>query len=683
MTVATATTEKAKADRAKVQQTMHEFKHGTLHSGSKKGPKVTNHRQAIAIALHQAAKALADQSEKAANYGARQGQAIAGNLYRGAGGKFSGGSGGGAAAAKPEAAPSKKPDLRNQQRQARQDLTDAQRQERQQAKLEQARANVGDAAAKLLGDDMAEVLTTGDVPGDLSGVKPEYGDQLIAKGLATKYPDGSYDLSQTGRSMLRAMASGNERAAKIAIMRAQQLADRKAAAEAKRAAKPKKKRKETAGQMILRAYKAYSDKAHPPISVTARKETQAQGSFKAYKDHNGQWRWLAISSSGFEDRDGEIVSTKALTDDCARCDATSNYGPLDWWHTPIELGTCDFNAMHGGLLVESGTFHSPLVAERIAQAIATKQFEPGLSLTFEHSEPGPPVLPGRVFGNINKLGRSLLPAYKASNLASAIEVINPAIQGQSSNKEVAKKMLEQKIKQLETILGPDLVRGFLEGSEVSEKALQMAGIAYKAAAALDAPMTNAASPPADKKKLDTKAAPMSVDDLLGGAEDEAGAEDEEEAGEDPGDYEGSPSDQDTDAILQGFFDQVGKKVNGIVQVAVDQMMAAIASVGGTSEKEVSALTAVAVALKETSAALTGLGNENRALKETITALDRRLGALEGSQPPIVQRRASQGVGLLAADLPEAHQALVAKENQEADPYVGLASRMLASTLGNR
>jgi hypothetical protein len=31
--------------------TMHEFKHGTLHSGSKKGPKVKSRKQAIAIAL--------------------------------------------------------------------------------------------------------------------------------------------------------------------------------------------------------------------------------------------------------------------------------------------------------------------------------------------------------------------------------------------------------------------------------------------------------------------------------------------------------------------------------------------------------------------------------------------------------------------------------------------------------
>lgn len=38
----------------KVQKVMHEFKHGALHSGSKKGPKVKSRKQAIAIAMSEA-----------------------------------------------------------------------------------------------------------------------------------------------------------------------------------------------------------------------------------------------------------------------------------------------------------------------------------------------------------------------------------------------------------------------------------------------------------------------------------------------------------------------------------------------------------------------------------------------------------------------------------------------------
>jgi hypothetical protein len=37
-----------------MQKVMHEYKHGKLHSGSKKGPKVKSRKQAIAIALSEA-----------------------------------------------------------------------------------------------------------------------------------------------------------------------------------------------------------------------------------------------------------------------------------------------------------------------------------------------------------------------------------------------------------------------------------------------------------------------------------------------------------------------------------------------------------------------------------------------------------------------------------------------------
>jgi hypothetical protein len=40
--------------KKKIEKTMHEFKEGKLHSGSKKGPLVLNPKQAIAISLRSA-----------------------------------------------------------------------------------------------------------------------------------------------------------------------------------------------------------------------------------------------------------------------------------------------------------------------------------------------------------------------------------------------------------------------------------------------------------------------------------------------------------------------------------------------------------------------------------------------------------------------------------------------------
>jgi hypothetical protein len=43
-----------KRGRSKVEKVMSEFKAGTLHSGSKRGPTVTSRDQAVAIAMSEA-----------------------------------------------------------------------------------------------------------------------------------------------------------------------------------------------------------------------------------------------------------------------------------------------------------------------------------------------------------------------------------------------------------------------------------------------------------------------------------------------------------------------------------------------------------------------------------------------------------------------------------------------------
>lgn len=47
----------AKKPKNKVEKVMREYKHDSLHSGSKKGPKVTSRKQAVAIALSEQRKA--------------------------------------------------------------------------------------------------------------------------------------------------------------------------------------------------------------------------------------------------------------------------------------------------------------------------------------------------------------------------------------------------------------------------------------------------------------------------------------------------------------------------------------------------------------------------------------------------------------------------------------------------
>ena len=62
---ASAKKKNGRASTAKVEKVMREFKEGELHSGSKQGPRVSNRKQAIAIALSEARKAGEDVPKRA------------------------------------------------------------------------------------------------------------------------------------------------------------------------------------------------------------------------------------------------------------------------------------------------------------------------------------------------------------------------------------------------------------------------------------------------------------------------------------------------------------------------------------------------------------------------------------------------------------------------------------------
>lgn len=185
------------------------------------------------------------------------------------------------------------------------------------------------------------------------------------------------------------------------------------------------------------------------------------------KQADGTWRWLIVSSSSFMDRDREIVSQAALEEDTGRMNAAKEFGTLDWWHTPIVLGTCDFSAMHGRLSIESGTFADELVAVKLAEHAN----ELAASRSFRHSVTEPDA--SGTYNHIRTFARALLPRGKESNLLTQVSI---------ESKELA--MDETKKKQLVDLLGgdkaaEDKVSAILAGAEKAEGAALAAGIAHK------------------------------------------------------------------------------------------------------------------------------------------------------------------------------------------------------------
>lgn len=154
--------------------------------------------------------------------------------------------------------------------------------------------------------------------------------------------------------------------------------------------------------------------------LESNKEQKTQPTtFTVFKDKTGRYRWVAISSTAYRDRDGEILSTKALADDIAHADTTGQYGTLRWWHVPgMDLGDCDFNMLYGRSLIESGTFKNDRIAERVKEKAHLLK----LSLGFRHPANEPDK--SGVFHTIRRFERSLIPPEgNASNLFTSLSVV--------------------------------------------------------------------------------------------------------------------------------------------------------------------------------------------------------------------------------------------------------------------
>lgn len=138
-----------------------------------------------------------------------------------------------------------------------------------------------------------------------------------------------------------------------------------------------------------------------------------------YKTANGL-RWLAISSTAYRDRDGEIVSTKALRQAIDGNVKTGDFGPLRFWHEKgLEIGTTDYQAVSndGKYLIESGILDKA-VAQNIMAATLENDYQ--MSIGFHHS-PTEPDKNG-VFNRVKIFERSIVPAGRAANPMTAFTI---------------------------------------------------------------------------------------------------------------------------------------------------------------------------------------------------------------------------------------------------------------------
>lgn len=97
-------------------------------------------------------------------------------------------------------------------------------------------------------------------------------------------------------------------------------------------------------------------------------ESGARSGFKVIRTKAGGARWLSFSSNAYEDVEGEIFRTKALEEAVDWHDATNERGPLRLFHIKgADVGDCDFQAVIGRFLFESGTFRTDELGTKALQ----------------------------------------------------------------------------------------------------------------------------------------------------------------------------------------------------------------------------------------------------------------------------------------------------------------------------
>lgn len=168
------------------------------------------------------------------------------------------------------------------------------------------------------------------------------------------------------------------------------------------------------------AGRAWANKIARQLKQTTKSASaSAPAQMTVYKSKDG-YRWVAISSTAYRDRDKEIVSTKALKGALEKAQASGEYGPLRFWHVPgLDIGTTDYQALSddGKYLVESGIVANDAVAEALMQKGKGWQ----VSIGFEHPKTEPDA--DGVFEDIRIFERSITPPGRAANPMTGFDMV--------------------------------------------------------------------------------------------------------------------------------------------------------------------------------------------------------------------------------------------------------------------
>lgn len=212
-------------------------------------------------------------------------------------------------------------------------------------------------------------------------------------------------------------------------------------------------------------------------------EKQLLSSFKVV-EADGKKFWVSITTNAFEDREGEVFTTQALENYVAQAEkglppeletalkemhlpATQN-GELWLMHLPgSRIGEPRWHGVEGRFLLEAGVFDDTPIGQKAAAYLAEHGEDYKNSHGFMyHTEDKE----DKVFDWFWKFETSVVPAGWASNPWTGLKVIA----------EEAKSMDERKKAELVKMVGEELANDLIAKAQEGTKALEEAGVAFKA-----------------------------------------------------------------------------------------------------------------------------------------------------------------------------------------------------------
>jgi hypothetical protein len=192
--------------------------------------------------------------------------------------------------------------------------------------------------------------------------------------------------------------------------------------------------------------------------------------FKMFTDTEGNLRWLAFSTNAFEDHSREVFSTKAIEDAVEWHNTTGERGPLRIFHVEgADIGNCDFQAVQGRFLIESGTFYDNPMGQKAVQYFEEHpeeewQISVGYFYKADDDADG-------TYDWVRWKERSVLPVGMADNPFTGFWT--------SLDKSGEKAMRDEAKATLVKLVGDDLANGIIARADEGTKSLEEAGIRFK------------------------------------------------------------------------------------------------------------------------------------------------------------------------------------------------------------